>query len=59
MKKVAQHQITPRSVLIGVSVAIFVNLASPYTESVGFSIFLLRKKLKYWAKSEWTKRLYA
>jgi len=39
MKKVVQKQITTRSVLIGASVAIFVNLASPYTESVGFSNF--------------------
>ena len=39
MKKNDQRQITPRSILIGVIVVIFINLASPYAESVGFSNF--------------------
>ena len=39
MKKDVQKQITARSVMIGAGVVIFVNLASPYTESVGFSNF--------------------
>ena len=39
MKKNDQRQITPRSIVIGVIVVIFINLASPYAESVGFSNF--------------------
>jgi hypothetical protein len=39
MMKTKQHFFTWRAILIGLCVSAFVNIASPYTESVGFSNF--------------------